>query len=31
VKRDGHWYFKRRVITTDGGLPAMFEKTFQKR
>jgi hypothetical protein len=31
VKRDGHWYFKRRVITTDGGLPAMFEKTFKKR
>ena len=31
VKRDGHWYFKHRVITTDGGLPAMFEKTFQKR
>jgi len=31
VKRDGHWYFKRRVITTDGGLPAMFEKTYQKR
>lgn len=31
VKRDGHWYFRRRVITTDGGLPAMFEKTYQKR
>jgi hypothetical protein len=31
VKRDGHWYFKRRVITTDGGLPAMFEKTYQER
>ena len=31
VKRDGHWYFKHRVITTDGGLPAMFEKTYQKR
>ncbi len=31
IKRDGHWYFKRRVITTDGGLPAMFEKTYQKR
>jgi hypothetical protein len=31
VKRDGHWYFKRRVITTDGGLPAMFEKTYHKR
>jgi SnoaL-like domain len=31
VKRDGRWYFKRRVITTDGGLPAMFERTYQKR
>jgi SnoaL-like domain len=31
VKRDGRWYFKRRVITTDGGLPAMFEKTYHKR
>jgi len=31
VKRDGHWYFKHRVITSDGGLPAMFEKTYQRR
>ena len=31
VKRDGHWYFKHRVITSDGGLPAMFEKTYQNR
>jgi hypothetical protein len=31
VKRDGHWYFKKRVITSDGGLPAMFEKTYKKR
>ena len=31
VKRDGHWYFKHRVITTDGGLPPMFEKSYQKR
>lgn len=31
VKRDGRWYFKHRVITTDGGLPAMFEKTYQNR
>jgi hypothetical protein len=31
VKRDGHWYFKLRVITSDGGLPAMFEKTYKKR
>jgi hypothetical protein len=31
VKREGRWYFKRRVITSDGGLPAMFEKTYRKR
>jgi hypothetical protein len=31
VKRNGRWYFKHRVITSDGGLPAMFEKTYQKR
>jgi hypothetical protein len=31
VKRDGRWYFRHRVITSDGGLPAMFEKTYKKR
>ena len=31
VKRAGRWYFKRRVITSDGGLPPMYEKTFKKR
>ena len=31
IKRDGRWYFKHRVITTDGGLPAMFESTYQSR
>jgi hypothetical protein len=31
IKRDGHWYFKRRVITSDGGLQAMFEKTYRVR
>ena len=31
VKHAGRWYFKHRVITTDGGLPAMFEKTYQER
>jgi SnoaL-like domain len=31
VKRNGHWYFKRRIITSDGGLPPMFEKTYKKR
>ena len=27
VKRNGHWYFKHRVITADGGLPAVLQKT----
>jgi len=31
LKRNGRWYFKRRVITSDGGLPPMFEKTYIKR
>jgi len=31
VKRNGHWYFKVRVITSDGGLPPMFEKTYKQR
>jgi len=31
VKREGRWYFKYRVITSDGGLPAMFEETYKNR
>jgi hypothetical protein len=31
VKRNGRWYFKLRVITSDGGLPQMFEKTYKQR
>jgi hypothetical protein len=31
VKRDGKWLFKNRVITSDGGLSTMFEKTYKKR
>ena len=31
VKRDGRWYFKHRVITSDGGLPTMFEKNYKQR
>jgi len=31
VKRDGRWYFKHRVITSDGGLPAMFQKSYRQR
>ncbi len=27
VKRHGHWYFSHRIITSDGGLPKMFQKT----
>lgn len=30
VKLHGRWYFKHRVITSDGGLPKMFEKTYRK-
>ena len=31
VKRNGRWYFKHRVITSDGGLSGIFEKTYKKR
>jgi hypothetical protein len=31
VKRQGRWYFKHRVITSDGGMPAMFQKTQESR
>jgi hypothetical protein len=31
VKRNGKWLFKRRVITSDGGLPPVFEKNYKKR
>ena len=31
IKRNEHWYFKHRVITTDGGLTGMFEKTYKPR
>lgn len=31
VKRGGRWYFQHRVITSDGGMPAMFEKTYRRR
>ena len=31
VKRNGHWYFKHRVITSDGGLTGIFEKTYKPR
>ena len=31
VKRAGRWYFKNRIITSDAGLPAMFEKSYKSR
>lgn len=31
VKSHGRWYFKHRVITSDGGLPPMFEKLYKDR
>lgn len=31
VKRNGRWYFKHRVITSDGGLPPAFEKNYKPR
>lgn len=31
IKRDGRWYFKLRVITSDSGLPAAFEKNYRPR
>lgn len=31
VKQGNRWYFKYREITSDAGLPKMFEKTYKKR
>lgn len=31
VKRHGRWYFQHRIITSDGGLPQMFEKSYKQR
>jgi len=31
VKRDGRWYIKKRYITADSGLPAMWENTYKPR
>jgi ketosteroid isomerase-like protein len=31
VKRDGRWYIKKRYITADSGLPAMWEETYKPR
>lgn len=31
VKRAGRWYLKKRVVTNDGGLPAVLEKYYKAR
>jgi ketosteroid isomerase-like protein len=31
VKRDGRWYFKRREVTNDGGLPLALERVYKQR
>jgi ketosteroid isomerase-like protein len=31
VKRNGRWYIKKRYITADSGLPAMWEDTYKPR
>jgi hypothetical protein len=31
VKRGGRWYFQHRIISSDGGMQAMFEKTYQRK
>src|SRR5215469_5137883 len=29
VKQDGRWYFAKRVVTSDGGMPAALEKSYK--
>ena len=31
VNVKGKWYFKKRTITSDGGLPESYDKTYKKR
>jgi hypothetical protein len=31
VKKDGRWYFAKRVITSDAGLTEQFDATYQAR
>lgn len=31
VKIDGRWYLKKRYITADSGLPALWDKTYKPR
>lgn len=31
VKKDGRWFFKKRVITSDAGLTEKYDKTYKER
>ncbi len=31
VRRNGRWYIKKRYITADSGLPALWDKTYKPR
>jgi SnoaL-like domain len=31
VKLGGRWYIQHRWVTSDSGLPAIFEKTYKQR
>ena len=31
VKKNGRWYFSRRVITSDSGLPESYDETYKER
>ncbi len=31
VRKDGRWYFVKRVITSDAGLPESYDKTYKQR
>jgi ketosteroid isomerase-like protein len=31
VKKDGRWYIRKRLITADSGLPALWDETYKPR
>lgn len=31
IRQSGHWLFTRRLVTNDGGLPPVLEKTYKSR
>ena len=31
VRKNGHWYFKKRVITSDAGLTKKYDRTYKDR